>query len=205
MTAEQLDEIQKSLDAATPGPWEAKEKEVHTAKEDMEGYKTQVCKFTPSRIAASNIHLIANAPTWLRSLLAEVQRLNLKLKDAATAIVQQIDLAGELGQDRDRLQAEVQRQQGEIERLKNYPESVRLHFTEACNERDRLQAENDQLRQQLGEAIEALEWYGDETEMDSVYYCHPKGFGFLPSEVQEDGGQRARNLLRKLKGDRTDG
>ncbi|WP_127506146.1 hypothetical protein [Paenibacillus humicus] len=139
MTAEQLDEIQKSLDAATPGPWEAKEKEVHTAKEDIEGYKTQVCKFTPSRIAASNIHLIANAPTWLRSLLAEVQRLQSLTEDydelgrdfseeveTLHAEVQRLTELNQASQrraeefitgERERLSVEVQRQQGEIERL----------------------------------------------------------------------------------------
>ncbi len=163
MTAEQLDEIQKSLDAATPGPWEAKEKEVHTAKEDIEGYKTQVCKFTPSRIAASNIHLIAHAPTWLRSLLAEVQR-----------------------------------QQGEIERLKNYPESVRLHFTEACNERDRLQAENDQLRQQVQH-----EHNLHMQEMDERRKARDE-----EDQLRQQLDEWKRLLLQadtKLKGDRTDG
>lgn len=157
MTAEQLDEIQKSLDAATPGPWEAKEKEVHTAKEDIEGYKTQVCKFTPSRIAASNIHLIAHAPTWLRSLLAEVQR-----------------------------------QQGEIERLTAELRTLRDETAEVIKLEDETAARCSRLRQQLGEVVEVLEWYGDAAEEEARR--------FHLGQVNSNIGERAREALAKLKG-----
>ncbi|QJC52915.1 hypothetical protein HGI30_15960 [Paenibacillus albicereus] len=125
------------------------------------------------------------------------------------------------------LLAEVQRQQGEINI--HVAEIDRMTRKWACEvtATKRLQAENDQLResvqnwadaaagwesqaaqlrQKLGEAVEKLEWYGDETEEeDSVYYCQPRGYEFMPSEVQVDGGQRAREILTKLKGDRADG
>jgi chromosome segregation ATPase len=134
----------------------------------------------------------------------------------------------------DRLKAEVQRQRGEIERLDARMKANHLQalhnatlLDEQRDRADRLQAENDrlrdklqqidgqrqdavqesdQLRQRLEEAVEALEWYGDVTEEeDSVYYCQPRGYGVMPSKVQVDGGQRALDFLKKLKGDRTDG
>ena len=129
---------------------------------------------------------------------------------------------------------EVQRQQGEIERLKVVSEQARIDVEVIEGKIDgmyatqaRLQAENDQLRQQLseseqigygagnvldtltqahgkqqaeinqlrqqlGEAVEALEWYErngkDESSWDLVL----------------DRGFRAREVLTKLKGDRTE-
>lgn len=188
----------------------------------------------------------------LRSLLAEVQRLKADLaaaewkalwceghvEDARRSALHwqnaYREKVEETVKEYAHLQAEVQRQQGEIERLEarmgaNHLQA--LHNATLLDEQrdraDRLQAENDrlrdklqqidgqrqdavqesdQLRQRLEEAVEALEWYGDVTEEeDSVYYCQPRGYGVMPSKVQVDGGQRALDFLKKLKGDRTDG
>lgn len=197
MTAEQLDEIQKSLDAATPGPWEAKEKEVHTAKEDIEGYKTQVCKFTPSRIAASNIHLIAHAPTWLRSLLAEVQRLTADRDRQYSLKVETYRKNAEWQEQHERLTAEVQRQQGEIQRLSAERTEMREEYVRYRSnlraEKDRLQAENDQLRQEIDRYAERAEEC-----LNSGDYTDSKG----AKAALQDIRRAARSIL---KGDRTDG
>jgi len=86
------DDIRAALAAATPGPWRTHdfghpgEQEpssivVHTGKFDWNDVQdpdgTSAIAWMPAwgRQDSDNAHLIANAPTWLADLLAEVDRL----------------------------------------------------------------------------------------------------------------------------------
>lgn len=131
----------------------------------------------------------------VRSLLAEVQRLkvdNERLRTWETNFWNLEKLReyqqGEIKRlERQRIQAEVERME-------------RWEYVRGVN--DILKAEITQLRQQLREAVEVLEWYGDENEED-VY--RETGYAHGNSDVQQDQGGRARAALSILKGDRTDG
>jgi hypothetical protein len=80
MTRDQLDAIRARLDAATPGPWEAGTASCCPDLGWVEGPKGAVCpQFTATKVThsldANDAELIANAPTDLRALLDEVERL----------------------------------------------------------------------------------------------------------------------------------
>jgi hypothetical protein len=90
MTKEQLDAIRARLDAATPGPWEAVTPKRYAA---VRSEKAGCYVYTQGKIPAEthpdtvarqqrDAHLIANAPTDLRALLDEVERLTAE-RDAA--------------------------------------------------------------------------------------------------------------------------
>ena len=83
MTKEQMDDIRERLDAATPGPWEAVTPKRYAA---VRSEKAGCYVYTQGKIPADthadtvtrqqrDAHLIANAPTDLRALLDEVERL----------------------------------------------------------------------------------------------------------------------------------
>jgi len=80
MTPDQLSAIRERLDAATPGPWEAGTASCCPDMGWVDGPKGAVCpQFTATRVThsldANDAELIANAPTDLRALLDEVERL----------------------------------------------------------------------------------------------------------------------------------
>jgi hypothetical protein len=83
MTKDQLSAIRARLDAATPGPWEAVTPKRYAA---VRSEKAGCYVYTQGKIPADthadtvtrqqrDAHLIANAPTDLRALLDEVERL----------------------------------------------------------------------------------------------------------------------------------
>ncbi len=89
MTPEQLLAIRERLDAATPGPWEAGTASCCPDMGWVEGPKGAVCpQFTATKVThsldANDAELIANAPTDLRALLDEVERLTAE-RDALLA------------------------------------------------------------------------------------------------------------------------
>lgn len=67
-----LDEIKRALDAATPGPWTTSGLRglVHVERDDTREHIASL-----QRARAADAILIANAPSWLRDLVAEVERL----------------------------------------------------------------------------------------------------------------------------------
>ena len=73
MTKEQIAAIRARLDAATPGNWTAKHEAVTTDVGEW-GLVAETLNDTDEQRAA-DARLIANAPTDLRALLAEVERL----------------------------------------------------------------------------------------------------------------------------------
>ena len=80
MTKDQLSAIRARLDAATPGPWEAGTACCCPDMGWVDGPKGAVCpQFTATKVThsldANDAELIANAPTDLRALLDEVERL----------------------------------------------------------------------------------------------------------------------------------
>ncbi len=80
MTPDQLSAIRERLDAATPGPWEAGTAACCPDMGWVDGPKGAVCpQFTATKVThsldANDAELIANAPTDLRALLDEVERL----------------------------------------------------------------------------------------------------------------------------------
>jgi hypothetical protein len=83
MTPDQISAIRARLDAATPGPWEAVTPKRYAA---VRSEKAGCYVYTQGKIPADthadtvtrqqrDAHLIANAPTDLRALLNEVERL----------------------------------------------------------------------------------------------------------------------------------
>lgn len=95
MTDEQAKEIREALEAATPGPWEARawgidtndkysvaqigedEKEIATV---WKGIRYPNMPEISDEEAKVNAHLIANAPEWLRQLLAEREALKAEVE-----------------------------------------------------------------------------------------------------------------------------
>jgi hypothetical protein len=80
VTPDQLSAIRARLDAATPGPWEAGTASCCPDMGWVDGPKGAVCpQFTATKVThsldANDAELIANAPTDLRALLDEVERL----------------------------------------------------------------------------------------------------------------------------------
>jgi hypothetical protein len=72
MDAKRLDEIKARLEAATPGPWS------HTCDDVLDEKKNRVCW----DVRGNDAYLIANAPTDLRDLIAEVERLGAENSEA---------------------------------------------------------------------------------------------------------------------------
>jgi hypothetical protein len=99
MTPDQLSAIRARLDAATPGPWDAG---TATCCPDMgwvDGPKGAVCpQFTATKVThsldANDADLIANAPTDLRALLGEVERLRVERDDLIAWSQRFSDLVG---------------------------------------------------------------------------------------------------------------
>ncbi|MCM3746546.1 hypothetical protein M3223_04175 [Paenibacillus pasadenensis] len=197
MTAEQIDAIRQAVDAATPGPWRLSP--VHWHK----GCAGRNCKqsiFSPGRrtiavafgaqyrashneeprteLDSDDAHLIVNAPKWINSLLAEVQRLR-EWEDAALIPGENCEDNGgyqgratpddlremiewRMSDERNQLTAEVQRQQGEIARLQteleqkqaDLFEDIGKHFAPDYDKLKRLQAENDQQRRKIEQITE---------------------------------------------------
>lgn len=86
MTPDQLSAIRERLDAATPGPWEAGTAACCPDMGWVDGPKGAVCpQFTATKVThsldANDAELIANAPTDLRALLDEVERIRAERDD----------------------------------------------------------------------------------------------------------------------------
>jgi hypothetical protein len=80
MIADQLSAIRARLDAATPGPWEAGTASCCPDMGWVDGPKGAMCpQFTATKVThsldANDAEFIAHAPTDLRALLDEVERL----------------------------------------------------------------------------------------------------------------------------------
>lgn len=74
-----LDEIEKALGGATPGPWEHIKridhgKETHYIRPTYMGEYVAQCG-SEQYYSDKDAHLIANAPEWLRLLVERVRRL----------------------------------------------------------------------------------------------------------------------------------
>lgn len=90
MTPSELSAIRARLDAATPGPWEAGTADCCPDMGWVDGPKGAVCpQFTATKVThsldANDAELIANAPTDLRALLDEVERLTKREDDLVKA------------------------------------------------------------------------------------------------------------------------
>ena len=92
------DDIRAALEAATPGPWVVHEDDfdivVVSAEDDH--WPNSFCPIARGMVQGeddgeSDAHLIANAPTWLAELLAEVDALTARAENAEAAI-QRADL-----------------------------------------------------------------------------------------------------------------
>jgi hypothetical protein len=99
MTPDQLSAIRARLDAATPGPWEAGTASCCPDLGWVEGPKGAVCpQFTATKVThsldANDAELIANAPTDLRALLAEVEGLRVERDDLLAWSQRFSDLVG---------------------------------------------------------------------------------------------------------------
>lgn len=79
-----IEEIKAALDAATPGPWDSPwSEDAGQWGEENVAFRAEgeivcgVIYYDGPRLAVKpeDAHLIANAPTWLAVLLAEVERL----------------------------------------------------------------------------------------------------------------------------------
>ena len=80
------DEIRAALAAATPGPWQVYESmQADTFVYGPRGILRDDIIAGPT-YSRENAHLIANAPTWLAELLAEVDRLAARAEAAEQAI-----------------------------------------------------------------------------------------------------------------------
>ena len=80
------DEIRAALAAATPGPWQVYESmQADTFVYGPRGILRDDIIAGPT-YSRENAHLIANAPTWLAELLAEVDRLAARAEAAEQAV-----------------------------------------------------------------------------------------------------------------------
>ncbi|WP_069202661.1 hypothetical protein [Paenibacillus sp. D9] len=136
-------------------------------------------------------------------LTAEIERLTADRDRQYSLKVETYRKNAEWQEQHERLTAEVQRQQGEIERLTAERTEMREEYVRYRSnlraEKDRLQAVNDQYRQQLGEAVEVLEADGVSR---ALRYYQKQG---LCEGGDYDEIESAWELLDRLKGDRTDG
>ncbi len=94
MTKEQIAAIRARLDAATPGPWEAGTASCCPDMGWVDGPRSMICPVLhPTKrthtLDANDAELIANAPTDLRALLDEVERLT-------NALAMAVQVSGEL-------------------------------------------------------------------------------------------------------------
>jgi hypothetical protein len=131
LTPEQMDEIRKALDAATPGPWEAAESDdgheilMGTAivnpghydshhmieynhccyydEDDCEAGQKQALE------AEANATLIANAPTWIKQLLDTVEAHAAEIERWKQEALLQARLYTEKNEKVEQLRAEVER------------------------------------------------------------------------------------------------
>ncbi|SDR82782.1 hypothetical protein SAMN05444162_0137 [Paenibacillaceae bacterium GAS479] len=219
MTAEQMDVIRQALDAATQQPITA-EQMAEYAADAIQGQE---------RIVDGDFHR-----RLTRSLLAEVQRLKDESAElGAELIYQRADnyrLQAENDQLRfevkateehwqgeydrckatlvetiskvDHLQAEVQHWKDESEKwridaFKQHP--TQDAYDAVCKALNKHKERTDRLKQERDELQKVLEFYGDEAAWDGDKDdFFSVGIGFT------DRGQRARSILEKLKGDRTE-
>lgn len=102
LTDEQLAEIGGRLEAATPGPWEGVTDRDEFLTMSPLGYgRGVIIKFT-DRFGcemAQNAALIAHAPTDIRALLDEVERLRAWIKEAQIASVKAVEVIREESDD----------------------------------------------------------------------------------------------------------
>lgn len=160
-----VEEIRKALDAATPGPWEA----INIGMPSGAVWRVDACRYTvATAISEENAYLIANAPTWLRTLLEENRKLEGMFDDAnrraAVSKVSIDELHAELQQLREELERCGEKLETQ-ERLANkyatdYAELER-HHQHWCKESDatleQVKKERDELRDEFIRTHEAAQ------------------------------------------------
>ena len=203
--SEITEEIRKALEAATPGPWESTNLgAVHITKD----YRMQDGKHCAMWIADmcedredeeqifADAWLIANTPTWLRTLLEENER-NIKDKAETMRLVIQRDKehASQLQQLREELAEEKRHAAlGWEQSNKWLEENGRLRAELDAQDSwkaisELAQRESAELRTELAEKDKVLEWYAEEENYK----------GRAESEIIWDRGSNARTILSHYK------
>jgi hypothetical protein len=140
MTKDQLSAIRERLDAATPGPWEAGTAACCPDMGWVDGPKGAVCpQFTATKVThsldANDADLIAHAPTDLRALLDEVERLTKREDELVKAGLDLMVANKDLTAEAERLTTELDAVDSDLQ----------LAVNRLTAEVERLTAENDRL------------------------------------------------------------
>ena len=156
--SEIVEEIRKALESATPGPWEADDGGSETIGIfEVDG--EAICYLSPNVYSGAglrgleqdrdNAHLIANAPTWLRTLLEE--------------------------RDKDRMNAEylravIEQNQRDLQQLREELSEEKRHAALGWEQSNKWLEENGRLRAELDQVKKELERYkkGDTTNETDV-------------------------------------
>jgi len=171
--------IRKALEAASPGPWVP----YWDGVVQFFNVPNGAYMFPADDFEREDAHLITHAPTWIRALLEENERLteenNLLTKERNAA--QNFHTIA--NRTAERLEAE---------RDKYHKLAAELATEQKYAKEQALQAE-----QERDAYREALEWYADE-----INYAYTKGNVSVFSVILSDSGDRARQTLAQYsKGD----
>ncbi|WP_135552072.1 hypothetical protein [Paenibacillus cymbidii] len=132
-----IEQIKEALDKAEIGPWSTvKFIDGKTFEVWQSINNTGICRLVVQPNAEANAHLIANAPMWLNQLVEANERLQweVEAKDR---------LIAELTEDRNILQESY--------------DDAEMRAADAIVERNDIQVKNDQLRDDITEAISIWE------------------------------------------------
>lgn len=140
-----LEEIERALSEATPGPWSKFEREGGVVYANL-GCENQTMV---ARADCRNATLIARAPTWLARLVAEVRRLREQVADAQAPgsccqlRMAAIERADASERERDMQTLNVAYYKAEVERLRSELTAVRSQLEVTERSRARLVSKLD--------------------------------------------------------------
>lgn len=168
-----IEKIEKSLEAATPGPLAAKD-DLWPGNSNLQYWVETMEDGIGAFATREDAYLSANAPEWLRALLEENKRLKVEKETCLETITAHLTERTQMWKERE----EVKESRDKWEQAYN-----RKTFTLINAE-----AEIWNLHDQLSAQKKVLEWYADKTN-----YLVPDDH--VRSEASCDEGVQARTIL----------
>ena len=148
------------------------EKKIAEIREGLEVIKRYDLS-TLDNIMMPVYNFCVNAPEWLRFLLSELERLEREYAEERAA------------------------HKAHVAQLCRVEEDNRKRFVkiaELVSERERLTKENRKLREERDKLIEGLRLYANPRNWYGDVFAPPEGI----SDEVDDGGQRARDILKEI-------
>jgi len=208
-----LDEIKKALQAATPGPW-AMIEPIDEVWQSIDN--TKIATVASNQDADANLHLIANAPEWLRFLLDELERLEREYAEEraahnahVTELIEKEEECRKLREERDAyynnaryteaafhevtsLRSQLQSAQQEIEQYKQFEQQ----YNEFKKSWEKYQQDKEKMIEGLHNYMKELDRRYQKAYRNYDIDCDHHQLGM--AEAYEVAERRLRDILKEI-------